>query len=253
MNVLVWALAAAGTVYAATSPGTADHMQACSFKCTTAVELSCRYWLALPAGYENDPARRWPLLLFLHGAGERGDDLELVKKHGPPRRIAEGRTYPFIVAAPQCPAGAWWEDVRQVQTLAALLDELERALRVDPDRVYLTGLSMGGYGTWRLAAEYPDRFAAIVPICGGGRWFMADRIRHLPAWVVHGAKDTVVPPQESQLMVEALRRAGGAVEFRLDPEAGHDSWTAAYDEPQLYEWLLRQVRRPRTPAVDSRR
>ena len=201
-----------------------------------------KYLEYLPPAYERDPSVRWPLLLFLHGAGERGDDLAVVRKHGPPKQATAGMDLPFVMIAPQCPAEAWWTDWAQIGALKALVDDACARLRVDRARIYLTGLSMGGYGTWRLAQEYPDLFAAIAPICGGGQPLRADRLRNMPAWVFHGARDTVVPPRESEAMVEALRRMGGKVEFTVYPEAGHDSWTAAYDDPALYEWFLKQRR-----------
>ncbi len=201
--------------------------------------VHCKYLLYLPDGGAGKPAGgRWPLLLFLHGAGERGDDLELVKRHGPPRLIEQGRRLPFIVVSPQCPADEWW----QPDVLAALLDDIIMKYPVDPDRIYVTGLSMGGMGTWELALRFPDRFAAIAPICGPTVPFLAGRIRHVPAWVFHGAKDTVVAAQESIAMVEALRRAGADVRLTVYPDAGHDSWTATYANEELYDWLLQHRR-----------
>lgn len=177
-------------------------------------------------------------MLFLHGAGERGDDLDKVKVHGPPKLVAQGKSLPFIIASPQCPSGRSWSDPAAMQTLIALLDDLVEKYQVDESRVYLTGLSMGGYGTWALGASCPERFAALVPICGGGQPRMARRLRDMPIWVFHGAKDGTVPLSQSEEMVEALKAAGGNVEFTVYPEAQHDSWTATYDNPKLYEWLL---------------
>ena len=150
--------------------------QACSFERQITRTVGARYLLSLPEGYGEDAARRCPLLLFLHGIGERGEDLERIKRHGLPRVIERGDRLPFIVASPQCPPGEWWD----VGTLVALLDEVEERYAVDPDRIYVTGLSMGGYGTWRLALAQPERFAAIAPICGGGNPAQAQRIKHLP-------------------------------------------------------------------------
>ena len=202
--------------------------------------ISARYWLHLPAGYTKSPKKKWPLLLFLHGAGERGDNLNSVKMHGPPKLIEQGRQFPFIVVSPQCPADEWW----RAETVAALLDDIERRYRVDKQRIYVTGLSMGGFGTWALALEYPHRFAAIVPICGGGHWWVVQRIKHLPVWVFHGKKDHVVPFSRSQEMVTALRQCGGNVKLTAYPNAEHDSWTATYENPELYQWLLRQTKSP---------
>ncbi len=204
------------------------------------VDVAMDYLIYLPKDYESQEA--WPLLLFLHGAGERGNNLELVKKHGPPKRIAGGEDFPFIVVSPQCPPGRHW----QPSELAALLDEVCEKHRVDEDRIYVTGLSMGGFGTWALANYLPDRLAAIVPICGGGERHWVRNFTHLPVWVFHGAKDTAVPLARSEQMVEALKAAGGNVKFTVYPDAGHDSWTETYNNPELYTWLLQQKRIPRT-------
>lgn len=196
--------------------------------------VSADFLLYLPKEYGKDKSTRWPLVIFLHGAGERGSDVNKVKAHGPPKLVAEGKEFPFILVSPQCPENAWWD----TQTLNALLDTVMNQYRVDADRVYLTGLSMGGFGTWNWAAENPERFAAIAPICGGGDERRARRIRNIPTWAFHGAKDEVVPLKSSQEMVDALRKAGGDVKFTVYPEAGHDSWTEAYSNPELYAWLL---------------
>ncbi len=213
--------------------------------------LECNYLLSLPGGY-GEKEQNWPLLVFLHGAGERGDNLELVKKHGPPKRIEQGKDYPFIVVSPQCPAGQWWTE--KTDTLMALLDEIESKYAVDPERVYLTGLSMGGFGTWTLACRHPERFAAIAPICGGGEWYLADRLTNVPVWAFHGAKDSVVPLDLSEKMVQSVQRAGGTARLTVYPEANHDSWTATYDNRELYEWLLshRANRSKPTPASGQR-
>lgn len=194
------------------------------------------YLLYLPKDYDSKD--QWPLLLFLHGAGERGHDLEQVKRHGPPKLIDAGKDFPFIVVSPQCPTDARWD----AQQLSALIDAVEAKYHVDKDRIYVTGLSMGGYGTWALAAHQPERLAAIVPICGGGDPSAAPRLAHLPIWVFHGAKDQAVPLKKSQEMVDALKKAGSDVKFTIYPDAGHDSWTETYNNPELYEWLLKQKR-----------
>jgi predicted peptidase len=193
----------------------------------------CGYLLFLPKGYK--PAgKRWPLILFLHGAGQRGDNLELVKEHGVAKIVEARPNFPFIVVSPQCPADGWWSS----DVLAALLDEVEEKHRVDKKRIYLTGLSMGGFGTWNLAMEQPHRFAALVPICGRGNPLLVERIAHLPIWVFHGAKDAIVPISNSHEMVRALREQGAKPKFTVYPDAAHDSWTRTYDNPRLYEWML---------------
>ena len=210
-----------------------------SFSTQVKETYALRYWQYLPEGY-TPGGPRWPLLLFLHGAGEMGTDAEKVKKHGPPKLIAAGQKFTFIVISPQCPDGIWWEP----RPLRALLEEVCPKLNVDQGRVYCTGLSMGGFGTWELAITYPQLFAAIVPICGGGSPYIAARIRHIPTWVFHGGRDNVVPLYESQRMVDALKRAGANVQLTVYPEAGHDSWTETYNNPDLYTWLLSHRRRP---------
>ena len=200
--------------------------------------VSADYLLFLPQDYGKDPAKKWPVILFLHGAGERGSDLNKVKAHGPPKIVEQRKDFPFIVISPQCPEGKWWDPT----VLIALLDDVSASHAVDPDRVYLTGLSMGGYGTWETAIRNPDRFAAIAPICGGGSKHQARRIKDVPTWVFHGDKDEAVPVGASIEMVDALKAAGGDVQFTRYPEAGHDSWTETYNNPKLYEWFLSHAR-----------
>lgn len=207
-----------------------------SAKLDTQVRVEMDYLPYLPHDYDQHDA--WPLLLFLHGSGERGDDLALVTIHGPPKLIAAGKEFPFIVVSPQCPAERRWEPIE----LVALLDDLETRYKIDADRIYVTGLSMGGFGTWELAAFAPKRLAAIAPICGGGEVNWTKQIVSLPTWVFHGAKDEGVPLERSQLMVDALKKNGGDPKFTIYPEAGHDAWTETYDNPEFYAWLLEQKR-----------
>ncbi len=207
------------------------------------VPVKLNYLLYLPKDYEQKES--FPLMLFLHGAGERGDDLELVKIWGPPKLIAEGKDFPFIVASPQCPKGRWWEPIE----LVALIDHISAHYKVDPDRVVVTGLSMGGFGSWSLAAYAPDRLAAIAPICGGGNTYWADRFTKIPVWAFHGAMDKAVPLQKSEEMVTAITKRGGNAKLTVYPDAGHNSWSATYANPELYEWLLQQRRQPATDAT----
>ncbi len=201
------------------------------------IHVKLNYLLFLPEGY-GQGEKRWPLILFLHGAGERGSDVSRVKRNGLPRLLEKKKDFPFVVVSPQSPTLGW-----DVEALNALLDDVLSKYRVDRDRVYLTGLSMGGYGTWALAAAHPERFAAIVPICGGGNPAAARRLKGLPVWVFHGAKDPVVPLARSEEMVRALKDAGNdQVKLTVYPEAGHDSWTETYNNPQLYEWFLQHKR-----------
>lgn len=220
------------------------------FQRTQAAEVN--YLLFLPQGYQAKSEKRWPLILFLHGAGERGTNIWQVATHGPPKNVREHPDFPFIVVSPQCPEGQIWSN----DIVIGLLDEIIRKYAVDTSRVYLTGLSMGGYGTWRIGLTNPERFAAIVPICGGGEMISVmlssrDKTRALQTlgvWAFHGGKDPVVPLDESQRMVDALKRAGvREVKFTVYPEAGHNSWTEAYNEPQLYQWLLEHQRKQSRP------
>lgn len=195
------------------------------------------YLLHLPKDYDQKAS--WPLLLFLHGAGERGSNLDKVKVHGPPKLLASGKETPasqFIVVSPQCPQDKWW----QAHELIALVDDVIARHKVDRDRVYVTGLSMGGFGTWSLISQYPERFAAAAPICGGGQAIPLRfaKVRDFPVWAFHGAKDAVVPLKASEEMVQTLKMGGGKVELTVYPEAGHDSWTETFENPKLYQWLL---------------
>ena len=197
--------------------------------------VSCNYLLFLPEEY-GKKRQRWPLILFLHGAGERGDDLKKVKVHGPPKMVESRKDFPFILVSPQCPEDDWWTE--KVEVLINLVDDIAARYKVDKKRIYLTGLSMGGYGTWALTSAYPERFAAIAPICGGGSRIMSLRLKDIPIWVFHGAKDPVVPLEESEEMVNAIRKRGGDVKFTIYPDAGHDSWTESYNNQELYDWFL---------------
>lgn len=197
---------------------------------------SYNYLLFLPKSYEVQ--FRLPTILFLHGAGERGSNLKDVKRNGIARIVEEQPDFPFIVVSPQCPPGERWS----VNPLSTLLDDVIAQYHVDLDRVYLTGLSMGGYATWHLSAAQPDRFAAIAPICGGGNPEEAYRLKNLPVWAFHGARDRIVPLRESEKMVQALKKCGGNVKFTIYPEADHDSWTQTYNNPMLYDWFLQHQR-----------
>ena len=196
-----------------------------------------RYQLFLPSFFEK--GEPLPLMLFLHGAGERGEDLDKVKQWGPPRFVPDRPDFPFIVVSPQCPKGQWWDIV----LLTALIDQIEQTYPIDADRIVVTGLSMGGYGSWRLAAATPERFAAIAPVCGGGDPETADSLVEIPVWNFHGSADNVVPEQRSLEMVAAIVAAGGErVKHTSYTGVGHDSWKQAYSGDQLWNWLLAQRR-----------
>lgn len=215
------------------APG--EHAQ--SFSAIVRKRVALRYLIWMPDAVAK-PTAGWPLVFFLHGSGERGRDLARVKIHGPGKYAAAGRRFPFVLVAPQVPEGMAWDS----DALEALRANLVARLPVDPDRVLMTGLSMGGYGTWNYAVDYPDTLAAIAPICGAGDSDRAERIRHLPVWAFHGALDTAVPIAGDQEMVDALKAVGGKVRFTVYPDVGHNAWDRAYADPALYEWLTAQRR-----------
>lgn len=206
----------------------------------------CGYLLFLPKDYGTDQ-RKWPVMMFLHGSGERGDDLNLVKVHGPPKLVEQRPDFPFIVVSPQCPKDRSWNGDVQSHLLAELLDSVLTRFNADPERVTVTGLSMGGFGSWTLAARYPNRFAAAVPICGGGDPDDAQKLKSTPFWVFHGAKDNGVPLKLSEEMVGAIQKVGGNAKLTVYPEAGHDSWTETYQNESVYDWMLAQRRNSPAP------
>ena len=201
-----------------------------------------------------EAGRKYPLVIFLHGAGERGSDNEKQLVHGVPQFVQGRDKYPCFLIAPQCPDGGRWVEVDwsadshiQPKELGAvgrltlgLIEKSIQDLPVDPKRVYLTGLSMGGYGAWDLAARRPDLFAAVVPVCGGADEETAAKLKDLPIWAFHGAKDTVVKPARSRNMIAALEKAGGKPKYIEYPDVGHNSWDPAYRDPEFFKWLFAQ-------------
>jgi predicted peptidase len=194
------------------------------------------YLVFFPKGYQPR-GKRWPLMLFLHGAGDAGANLDRVKILGPPMIVETNQSFPFILVSPQSPVRSW-----DINALNAFLDEMIRKYRVDKDRVYLTGASMGGSGTWAFAIADPEKFAAIAPVSGSGDTNAAARVAHLPVWAFHGAKDPVVKVERAQDMIAAVQAAGGTARLTIYPEGKHDAWTETYNNPELYQWLLAQKR-----------
>lgn len=219
--------------FIAAATGGAQEARVFEGEVTKVVRLE--YLLHVPADYDAE-GKGHPLILFLHGAGERGSDIQKVAVHGIPKIAAAQDDFPFIAVSPQCPGGSWWTS--EAEALEALLAEVIATHNVDESRVYLTGLSMGGFGSWALAIRNPDLFAAVAPICGGGDPEKVAAIKDVPVWNFHGAEDSVVDPKQSQAMVDALEAVGGDVKYTLYPGVDHDSWTATYDNPELYEWFL---------------
>jgi predicted peptidase len=202
---------------------------------------SVAYLLYLPKAYQPDN-KKWPLMLFLHGRGESFGPLQAVKKWGPPRMVERGDEFPYILVSPQCPPGHYWSDVKQQSRVLQLLDVITKTYAVDKNRLYLTGLNMGGDGTWRLVADNPRRFAAAVPICGIGVPEDAYRLAKLPIWVFHGDQDRSVPIERSVEMVKAIRASGSKkIRFTTLEGIGHNSWSSAYAPPDLYKWLKGQT------------
>lgn len=201
-------------------------------------EVTLRYLLYLPADYEKKASDKWPLVLFLHGSGERGDDIEKVKIHGPPKLVSEGKEFPFILVSPQCPTGSRWD----AQELDKLTDELANNYRVDRQKLYVTGLSMGGSGTWSLVSAQPSKFAAAIPLCGRGDLANAKNLAQTPTWVFIGAKDRAETVQNCQDMAAALKKAGGDAKITVYPDLPHDCWTVTYNNPEVYEWMLSKRR-----------
>lgn len=193
---------------------------------------SLNYIVRYPKGYIE--GEKYPVVIYLHGAGSRGDNIEPSKNSVFMNSTGE---YPFVSISPQCNAETWFDVFEQLKRLVMSVVCSDFA---DEERIYLTGASMGGYGTWQLAISMPEVFAAIVPICGGGMYWDAGRLKNVPVWAFHGGKDPVVLPEESKKMVDAVNRREGNAKLTVYPENGHDAWTDTYSNPEVFEWLLSQ-------------
>ena len=200
---------------------------------------------------DANPNRTFPLVIFLHGSGERGDDNEAQLKWGALQFATDVnmKNYPSYVIAPQCPANDQWatydgkyqkEPTKPMKLLRELIKSFIEKNNVDENRIYITGLSMGGFGTFDALARYPDLFAAGIPVCGGGDPTTGELMKDIPIWIYTGAEDDVVPPQRSIEMLNAIMDAGARPGYTQLPEVGHFSWLAAYSDPLLFEWLFRQ-------------
>lgn len=211
-----------------------DHLE------TVTIE-DLHYYLYFPKDYESKEDEKFPLLLFLHGGGESGESLETIKRNGPPKLIASGKQFPFLILAPQNPhKKKWWNTNAVVQ----LLDTIVKNNRVDVNRVYLTGLSRGGGAAWELAVQYPKKFAALAVVCGMAPVPYAAWIdKKMPIWVFHGEDDKSIPISESEAMVDRLKAMGYKVRFTRYPGVGHDSWVQAYRTDELYKWFVEQERK----------
>ncbi len=226
------------------------------FKTASGETISYRIYLpkSIPAG------KKLPLVLFLHGAGERGNDNSSQLKHGvmPLIKFCTSTNAPAIILAPQCPNDMQWVNVpwsekshtmpaepsQPMKLALALLREKMKTLPVDSARVYVTGLSMGGYGTWDAIQREPALFAAAMPVCGGGDTACAPAIKHIPIWVFHGEQDGAVPVERSRDMFKALQACGSKAQYREYPGAGHDVWSSTYDDPAVLAWFFAQRLKP---------
>jgi predicted peptidase len=216
---------------------------------------SLLYRLLKPDDY--DAKKKYPLVLFLHGAGEHGKDNDKQLVHGVAEfaKADSRKKHPCFLIAPQCPTGQGWSDFMAKKGAPSkeqsepgrlaveLVEAIQKEYSIDPNRLYITGLSMGGYGTWDIITRHPDVFAAAVPICGGGDPSKAERIAKLPIWVFHGGKDSLVPPARSREMVEAIKKAGGEPKYTEYPDVGHNSWVKAYEDADMHAWLFEQKKK----------
>ena len=189
--------------------------------------------LRFPTDYEQ--GKKYPAIMLLHGAGTRGNDIEALKGNPYFPLTEKHESFPFVTVAPQCYTDTWFDIWGELKMLAQYVSELEF---VDPARVYLMGASMGGYGTWQLAMSLPDTFAAIVPICGGGMYWNAGKLKNVPVWAFHGALDQTVLPEESEKMVNAVNKRGGSAKLTIYPENGHNAWSDTYSNLEVFEWML---------------
>lgn len=238
----------AALLYAQTPPSEA--LSAESFKSADGQVLN--YRLLVPPKIEE--SEKYPLVIFLHGAGERGSDNAAQLKHGVGDFVRHQKDYPCFLVAPQCPEGKRWVEVDwsaathdlpekpgdQMAMVKALIDQMVDEKPIDADRIYITGLSMGGYGTWDAISRYPDLFAAAAPICGGGDPKHAKTIKDIPIWCFHGDQDQAVKVERSRAMIEAIKDAGGEPKYTEYPGVGHDSWTQSYKNDEFFAWLFAQ-------------
>lgn len=203
------------------------------------LSVSFKYYIYFPENY-YDSDTSFPMVLFLHGSGERGDDIGLVEEHGIPKMINNGHTFPFITVAPQCPKFQRWSEPLYSKALIFLVEEIIRNNRVDIGRIYATGLSMGGYGTLSIAKERPDLFSAIVPVCGGMDITNIENLKEIPIWLFHGDADEVVPVENSELIYDLLKPINPDIKITIYKGVNHNSWDRTYDNKKMYEWMLKQ-------------
>jgi len=197
-----------------------------------------KYLIYLPKDYLT---KKYPLVLFLHGAGERGTNLKDIEIHGLPKLVRNGKKFPFIIIAPQCPLNLWWSDPLPVDLLSKLVNDIVMKYGIHKNNVFCTGLSMGGYGTLALSIKNPKLFSAIIPICGGvdiKNFFDILNLKVLPIWLFHGDKDEVIPLEKSESIYKVLKPVNKNIKLTVYKGVDHNSWDRAYDDNELYKWML---------------
>lgn len=213
-------------------------MNSCVYTRNHACTETFPYLVYEPA--DRNPEEKLPMIVFLHGAGERGTDPWIMTCHSIPMIFEKPNDYRCVVVCPQCPAGEVW--LQHLDAVHRFIVRMVHQYNADPDAIALTGISMGGFGTWELAMAYPDTFSCAVPVCGGGMSWRAGNLVNLPVRAFHGDADTLVPPQYSIEMVDKVNLAGGEATLTLYPGVGHDSWVKAY-ESGVIDWMIRQRRK----------
>ena len=205
-----------------------------------------KYVLRYPEGYEA--GKKCPVLIYLHGAGGRGENIDVIRNHKVFLLTEKHENFPFVTVAPQCYANTWFDIFEQLQSFIKMIYASDFC---DRERVYLMGASMGGYGTWQMAMSLPELFAAIVPICGGGMYWNAHRLPDVPVWAFHGDSDDVVLPRESERMVFRVKQCLGDARLTIYENTGHDAWTATFNNPDVFEWLLTNKKKATVEVAET--
>lgn len=203
-------------------------------------QVDYKYLTYLPDNYDSTKADLYPVIIYLHGRSASGTNLNSVRRYGLPFFLDRGKKLDYIVIAPQCPWGKNWATENWMDPMLAALN---KKYHIDNDRIYLTGMSLGGFGTWELANRYPNRFAAIAPMCGGGKTEWTNNIYHIPTWVFHGTQDRLVPVLRSDQMVDGLKKHDAVIKYSRIAKMGHDLHRQ-FDNDELYAWFSQFSRRP---------